>query len=141
MSTRSFLRHYLEMLAAMAVGMLVLEPVRMVAFGGSGLFDRVEPVALAMATEMSAGMAVWMRYRRHPWSMTLEMCAAMFVPFLVLFVPLWAGALSGDAVMVAGHVLMLPAMAIVLLRHRNRHRPAGEVVGSRPRTGSSRPGR
>lgn len=116
---RHFWRHYLEMVAAMFVAMMVLEPLRMVvvgALGWSGAFDRVEPLALAMATEMSAGMIAWMRFRGHGWAPTLEMCAAMFVPFLVLLVPHWAGALSADAVMVGGHVLMLPAMALVMVR-------------------------
>lgn len=126
--TRPFLRHYLEMLAAMAAGMLVLEPVRMLAsaaLGWSTLFDRTEPLAMAMATEMSIGMAVWMRFRGHGWTPILEMCLAMFAPFLLLFVPLWAGLIGRDGVMLAGHLLMLPAMALVMLRRR-------EEYGGRP---------
>lgn len=114
-----FVRHYLQMLAAMGVGMLVLEPVRMMAasaLGWTEVFEQTEPMALAMAAEMSIGMAVWMRFRRHGWTPVAEMCLAMFVPFLVLFIPLWAGLIGGTAVMVIGHVLMLPAMAIVMLR-------------------------
>ena len=37
------------------------------------------------------------------------------LPFLVLLVPFWAGAITADALMTWGHVLMLPAMAAVLL--------------------------
>jgi hypothetical protein len=121
---RPFLRHHLQMLAAMVVGMLVLEPVRMVAadaLGWSGFFARTEPLALAMATGMSLGMIAWIRYRGHRWRVMLEMCLAMFVPFLALFVPLWAGAMSGDVVVVVGHVLMLPAMALVMLRRPNEY--------------------
>lgn len=134
---RQFWRHYLQMLAAMVVAMMILEPLRMVvvdALGWSGAFDRVEPLALAMAAEMSVGMVAWMRFRGHGWQPTLEMCAAMFVPFLVLFVPYWAGVLGADAVMVGGHVLMLPAMALVLLR-----RPGGmdQHPGPLARTGET----
>lgn len=121
---RHFWRHYLEMVAAMVVGMMVLEPLRMVvvgALGWSAAFDRVELLALAMATEMSAGMIAWMRFRGQGWASTLHMCAAMFVPFLVLLVPHWAGVLSADVVMVGGHVLMLPAMALVLLSRPQMH--------------------
>ena len=45
---------------------------------------------LLMAIDMSVGMAAWMRLRGHGWASTLEMCAAMFVP--ALLVPLvWSG--------------------------------------------------
>lgn len=116
---RPFIRHYLEMLAAMMAGMLVLGPLGMIAAGSLGwsqAFERTEPMALAMATEMSVGMVAWMRFRGHGWGPALEMCLAMFVPFLVLFVPYWLGVIGEGAVMVLGHVLMLPAMALVMLR-------------------------
>ncbi len=32
----------------------------------------------------------------------------MVLPFVILFVPLWAGVLSGETLLVVGHVLMLP---------------------------------
>ncbi len=41
-----------------------------------------------MAIDMSIGMAAWMRFRRHSWGGTFEMCAAMFVP--LTFCP-WYG--------------------------------------------------
>jgi hypothetical protein len=49
------------------------------------------------------------------------MCAAMFVPYLVLLVPYWLGLLDGAAVEMGGHVLMLPAMAAVLVLGRHDH--------------------
>jgi hypothetical protein len=129
---KSFWRHFVEMVIAMGVGMAVLGPQWMMAtdaLGWSSLFRRTEPMALAMATEMSIGMAAWMRFRRHGWAPILEMCAAMFVPFLLLFIPYRLGAVGPTTVMIAGHVLMLPAMALAML-HRldeyagHRHTPA-----------------
>jgi len=133
--TRPFLRHYLEMLAAMLAGMLVLEPVRMLAvsaLGGSAVFERTEASALAMATEMSLGMAAWMRFRGHAWAPIVEMCLAMFAPFVILFVPMWSGMIGGDAVMMAGHLLMLPAMLLVMWRRREEYagRPVRELSRS-----------
>jgi hypothetical protein len=91
-------------------------------------------MAVAMATEMSVGMAVWMRYRRHRWAPILEMCAAMYAAFLILFLPYWAGVLGAGGVMVGGHVLMLPAMALVMLRraeeYAGRHRHTGRAAAS-----------
>jgi peptidoglycan/LPS O-acetylase OafA/YrhL len=68
-------------------------------------------MALVMATNMTIGMTLVMRWRRHGWRACAEMAAAMYLPFVVLFVPLWAGLLSPGGLMLWGHVLMLVAMA------------------------------
>lgn len=113
-----FGRHYLEMVVAMVVGMIALAPVWSLAgdaLGWTAFLDRTEPATLVMATNMSIAMCAWMRYRGHGWPATLEMAAAMYVPFVVLFPPMWTGLLSAHAVMMWGHVLMLPAMAAAML--------------------------
>ena len=113
-----FARHYLEMLAAMVVGMIVIGPLWHPLFGLFGqheLAERADMHLVLMATSMSIGMAAWMRYRRHPWPAIAQMCAAMYLPFLVLLGPLWAGWLSAGMASAIGHALMLPAMAIVML--------------------------
>jgi hypothetical protein len=118
------------MLVAMIVGMVVLTPLwelGLGALGASWLLDRIEPATMIMATSMSVTMVAWMRYRGHGWPANLEMAAAMYLSFAVLFPPLWLGLLSADAVMLAGHVLMLPAMAAAMLWRRDEytrhHRP------------------
>lgn len=113
-----FIRHYLEMIVAMIVGMVALGPLWSVAgeaLGWSAALERPEPMALIMATNMTIAMTAWMRYRGHGWPATLEMAAAMYVPFLLLFPPLWLGILPTSGLMIGGHVLMLPAMAGVML--------------------------
>jgi flagellar biosynthetic protein FliP len=110
--TRRFALHYAEMLLSMAAGMVLfgwLEsflPVDLMARGDVG--------AVVMATNMSLGMGLWMRIRRHPWSGIAAMTAAMYLPFAVLLVPFWAGAVSADTLFTAGHLLMLPAMALAM---------------------------
>ena len=121
---RRFIQHFLEMVIAMVVGMMVLGPVRALIIAHLGwpdLFDRPEFQALAMAADMIIAMSLWMRYRNHSWIGTVEMAAAMVLPFVVLFVPLWAGALSGDALLVVGHLLMLLAMIIAMLHRRSEY--------------------
>ena len=57
--TRSFVRHYLEMVAAMLAGMLVLHPVWMFLFpllGWSVALERPDLHTLLMATDMTLGM-------------------------------------------------------------------------------------
>jgi flagellar biosynthetic protein FliP len=110
---RHFVRHYLEMVVAMLVGMVTLGPLEGLVW--PELTARADVGVLVMATNMSIGMAAWMRFRRHSWRPIAEMCASMYAPFLVLLVPFWAGAISESALMTWGHVLMLPAMALVML--------------------------
>jgi hypothetical protein len=128
-----FVGHFLQMMAAMAVGMLVLDPVWRLIL--PDMAERVDVLALVAATDMSIGMAVWMRLRRHGWPSILEMVVAMYAPFLMLLVPYWAGGISGPAVMTGGHVLMVVAMVAVMLRrraeysHPHRAGPTARRVG------------
>jgi hypothetical protein len=121
---RRFVRHFLEMLVAMIVGMALLMPLWGLT-GLPGLGPYPELHALWMATTMTVGMSAWMAFRRHSWPAIAEMALAMYVPFVLLFLPYWAGVLSGEGVILAGHVLMLPAMVLAMLR-----RPA-EYTGHR----------
>jgi hypothetical protein len=117
---RRFVRHYLEMVAAMFVGMVVFGAlVRLfcVVTGHEEIFDHPGATAPIMATNMTLGMTLWMRHRRHSWPATAEMAAAMYVPMVVLLVPFWAGALPGGGLLAGMHILMLPCMYIAM-RHR-----------------------
>jgi hypothetical protein len=116
-TNRRFLLHYLGMLVAMAAGMGVLLPLWRLA-GLPDLRPYLELHCLLMATTMTAGMSAWMLIRKHSWAAIGEMGLAMYLSFAVLFIPYWAGLLDGAAVMMIGHILMLPAMLLAML-----HRP------------------
>jgi hypothetical protein len=116
LADRHFWRHFVEMLLAMVVGMVVLGPL------WPDLHGSTELHLLVMATNMTLGMAVWMAVRRHRWVAIAEMGLAMYVPFVVLLPPFWAGWLSAGAVFVLGHVLMLPAMLLAMLRRPSEYR-------------------
>lgn len=114
--TRKLLRfaaHYVEMVVAMAVGMVALAPL-----WPAEWVARPDVDAMAMAIDMTIAMALWMRIRRHSWPRTAEMSATMFLPFVVLLVPYWLGAISAMTVMVAAHVIMFPLMLAVMLWRR-----------------------
>jgi flagellar biosynthetic protein FliP len=124
--TRSSLRanlrfagHFLEMVVAMFVGMAALAPVW--SYAAPGLVEQPAVHAMIMATNMTVGMALWMWIRRHPWPRIAEMSAAMYLPFVVLLVPYWLGAISADALMTGGHLLMLPAMLGAMLWRRTEY--------------------
>jgi hypothetical protein len=126
-----FVRHYLEMVAAMLVGMIALGPVWSLtgkALGISEFLHQPEPMALVMATNMTVAMCAWMRYRGHSWRANVEMAASMYVPFLMLFPPLWFGLISASGLMIGGHLLMLPAMAAAMLLRPSEY--SGHCVSS-----------
>ena len=110
---RHFARHYVEMVVAMLAGMVVLGLLEGLVW--PALTARADVGVLVMATNMAIGMGAWMRFRGHSWRGIAEMSASMYVPFLVLLVPFWAGGIGEHALMTWGHVLMLPAMAAVML--------------------------
>ena len=116
-----FLRHYLEMVAAMLVGMVVLGAAVRGVLALAGLqFPAQYPelVALEMAFTMSTGMVAWMRHHGHGWASTLEMAGAMFAPAVVLVPLLWLGVIAGDALLVLEHLAMFPLMYLVMLHRR-----------------------
>jgi len=114
-----FLRHYLEMVAAMLVGMVLLgAAVRavLVLVGLQFPAQYPELAALEMAFDMSVGMVAWMRHRGHRWTSTLEMAGAMFAPAAALFPLLWLDVIAGDSLLVLEHLAMFPLMYLVMLR-------------------------
>lgn len=125
--TGAFVRHLVEMLAAMVIGMLVLGPLWRLP---ADFAARADVSALVMATDMAVAMAVWMWHRGHTTVAVVEMTAAMYASLLVPLIPWWAGALPGDAALLGGHLLMLPAMVTAMLRR------SGEYTGVHaPRSG------
>ena len=118
LSAKKFALHFAEMVVAMAVGMVALHPVWMLvldALSAGAVMDNPYTGALIMATNMTVAMSAWMKFRGHRWRPIAEMGAAMYLPFLVLFVPLALGLIGEGALMLWGHVLMLPAMAAAML--------------------------
>ncbi|NGN91147.1 hypothetical protein G5C66_00125 [Nocardioides sp. KC13] len=81
----TFALHYLQMIVAMVIGMMVIP------------------------------MAAWMRFRGHGWRPVVEMSAAMYAGFVAFFPFLWLGAIDGDGLMLLGHVLMLLLMLAAML--------------------------
>jgi hypothetical protein len=111
-----FVGHYVEMAAAMVVGMVALGPLWPAAW-----LVRADVDALAMATNMTLAMVLWMCIRRHSWPRIVEMSAVMYLPFVALLVPYWLGVLSGTGLMIAGHVIMFPLMLVAMLWRRSEY--------------------
>jgi hypothetical protein len=134
-ATKHFIRHYVEMVIAMFVGMAVLGiPAgwAMAAIGTSWaeLTDEAPALMfLGMATTMTVPMVAWMMYRGHSRRANAEMSASMFLPTLGVIALLAAEVLTDTGVLlVIEHVAMLLAMlAAMLLRpaeYLHHHAPA-----------------
>jgi hypothetical protein len=127
--TAHFIRHYLEMVIAMLLGMAVLGIPGFIALEAAGVDTEAAGVLLwGMALSMTVPMVAWMRHRGHGWLPCWEMAAAMIVPTMGALALLEAGAL-GDAHAAMGvqHVVMFPAMLGVMLLRRDEytaHEPA-----------------
>jgi hypothetical protein len=137
-STRHFVRHYLEMVAAMLLGMAVLGVPAgwlMSAVGVSS--DAPTPMLLSMAVTMTLPMVAWMRFRGHSARANAEMAASMLLPTFAVIGLLGARIVEDAGVLMLGeHVAMLLSMlAAMLLRfdeygHAHGHHAAPEAVAA-----------
>jgi hypothetical protein len=137
---RHFFRHFGEMFLAMMVGMMALAAVDAAIFAAAGtsipdVKDSAPEVwGLLMAFNMTVGMTVWMRHRRHSWAMCAEMAGAMFVPAVAAIVLFWCAVIHGRSIGGVGMAGMVPAMIAVMLLRRTEysqpvHSRAREAVG------------
>jgi hypothetical protein len=113
--TKQLVRHYIEMVGAMLLGMAVLGLPVDWAMNRLGANSN-EFMFLEMATTMTIPMVAWMMYRGHGWRANAEMSAAMFVPTFAVIGLLSAELLTDLGVlMLVEHVAMLAAMAGVMI--------------------------
>jgi hypothetical protein len=119
---RNFIRHYLEMVAAMFIGMAVLgvpaeAGLKAIGTSASALeTDAPAVLLLGMALIMTAPMVGWMRYRGHGWRPNAEMAASMFIPTFGIVGVMATGMVSDFmTLMMAEHVVMFPSMLAAML--------------------------
>ncbi len=119
---RHFARHYLEMVAAMFLGMAVLWMPAREALGAAGLSsselreDAPALLLVVMAMTMTVPMVAWMRYRGHGWRPSAEMSASMLVPTAGAIGLLGLGlAEDVDALLLGEHVAMLLGMLVAMV--------------------------
>ena len=116
--TRSFARHYLEMVLVMFLGMALLAvPARMATSALWPGVDANEPMLMLarMAAIMTLPMIPWMRWRGHGWQPSLEMAGAMVVPAIAVIALLAVGVVEAVGVLMGiEHVAMFVAMFVVM---------------------------
>ena len=127
-ANRQFARHYVEMLVAMVLGMVVIGTPAILALGAAGMSmseihdDFPALMLIAMAVAMTVPMIAWMRHRGHGWAASAEMAASMFIPAFATIALLWAGLVEDiGALMLIEHVTMLPSMFVAMLLRREEY--------------------
>jgi hypothetical protein len=90
-----FWRHFLQMLAAMVVGMIATAAIFLAIVGlktwGEVTIQYPTQALFAMAAGMTAPMVTWMVYRRMGWKNSYEMAAAMVLPVIPFLCLVWFG--------------------------------------------------
>jgi hypothetical protein len=137
-STRHFVRHYVEMVVVMFLGMAVLAlPVDgAMSLAGTSYAELGDGAMLfGMAVTMTAPMVAWMRFRGHSARVNAEMAASMLLPTFAAIGLLRAGIVGDAGVLMLGeHVAMLLGMlAAMLLRfdeYAHGHHGAAEAVAA-----------
>jgi hypothetical protein len=123
-----FLRHLLEMIVVMMLGMCVLGAAwgafHEIVFGSAfadAWRDYVGLAALAMAFNMTVPMVLWMRYRGHSWERGGEMATAMNLPLLPLLLLYSLDLIAAQAVLGLQMMLMIPAMVLAMLLRKDEY--------------------
>jgi hypothetical protein len=118
-STRRFIRHYIEMVVVMMLGMFALGAPANAVVHTSG---RTGLMLAEMAVTMTLPMVAWMRFRGHPWRPCNEMAASMLLPAAGAIALLGAGLVTGAGMlMVVEHAAMLTSMLIAMLLRREEY--------------------
>jgi hypothetical protein len=126
-ATGHFVRHYVEMVIAMLLGMLLLglpaEGVLLAVGSSTSELERDAPAVmlLGMAVVMTVPMVAWMRYRGHGWRPNAEMAASMFLPTFAVIGLMAAGAVDFWSAMGLEHTAMLPSMLVAMLLRREEY--------------------
>jgi len=117
-SRRAFVRHFVEMVLAMFLGMGVLGGLAALAFAAAGGSMSDAPGAvrvLIMGFTMTVPMVALMSYRGHDRARNAEMAASMIVPSLAAAGLAAAGALGAGGALAVQHAAMIPAMLGAML--------------------------
>ena len=138
-TTGHFVRHYLEMVLAMFLGMAVVGLPAAAAMGALGIGtaelrdDAPALLLLRMGLVMTVPMVAWMRYRGHGWPAAADMAASMLIPTFGAMALIWTDVVDDvGTLLVAEHLVMLPGMLVAMLLRRD------EYTGPAPGAGSPR---
>ena len=125
---RRFLRHLVEMIVVMMLGMCLLggafRELHVLVFGSGFAAAWREHAGLAaygMAFSMTVPMVLLMRYRGHSWERGGEMALAMNLPVLPVLALYVFDVVGFDGVLGLQMALMIPAMLAAMLYRKEEY--------------------
>jgi hypothetical protein len=125
---RHLLRHLVEMIVVMMLGMCLLggafRELHVLVFGSGFAAAWREHAGLAaygMAFSMTVPMVLWMRYRGHSWERGGEMALAMNLPVLPVLGLYVFDVVGFDGVLGLQMALMIPAMLAAMLYRKEEY--------------------
>jgi hypothetical protein len=113
-----FVRHFVEMLAVMFIGMGVFAGIAALVLGAAGteFADYSAELRVGfMGVSMVLPMVAWMAYRGHTRAQNAEMASSMIVPTVIAAALAAVGAFDAATALEVQHVVMVPAMLGVML--------------------------
>ena len=122
-----FWRHFLEMSAAMWIGMAVggaFDKAILAAFGTTITEARLsypELAVLVMGFNITVPMVAWMRHRGHGWRSSAEMGVVMFAPAVPVIALLRSDVIGFAAVCGLYCAVMMAAMLALMLYRRSEY--------------------
>jgi hypothetical protein len=126
--TGRFIRHFIEMIVVMMLGMCALggafAALHNVLFGNGfadAWRDHVGLATFAMAFNMTVPMVLWMHHRGHSWERGGEMAIAMILPALPPLVLYSVGVIPARGVLGLQMMLMIPAMLAAMLYRKQEY--------------------
>jgi len=138
--SRRFLRHFVEMLVVMMLGMGVLgvafRELHVLLFGSgfdAAWRDHIGLAPFAMAFNMTVPMVLWVRHRGHSWERGGEMAAAMTLPVLPLLVLYGFDVIPARGVLGGQMMLMIPAMLGAMFYRKEEYSAPHTAHGHRRR--------
>jgi hypothetical protein len=132
-----FLRHLVEMVLAMMIGMAVLGLLLRAVIAPLGYPDGLRPFpelsAVAMTLEMTLPMAAWMLFRGHRRAIVAEMSGAMLAPVVAVVALCLVHVLPSSSAPTLAHLTMYPAMLGAMFYRRTEYiRPHGSMAHTAP---------
>ncbi|KAF2413570.1 hypothetical protein B1729_09790 [Microbacterium sp. B35-04] len=107
----------LELLTAATVSMVLVDQITALVLsllGRSSVLAQPAGVAVVMTFDVCAGTAVWMLARGRSNRSILGMVIVTGAAFALPLLPFWLGGISGPTAVLLGHVLVVPAIALLV---------------------------
>jgi drug/metabolite transporter (DMT)-like permease len=136
-SWATFVRHLVEMIAVMVVGMyagmFLVGPALSKLFGLFGhphALDGDAESILLMVGYMVGGLVAWLAFRRYRRTTVIEIGTSLLIPYVALVGPFLVGRISAESFTTSMHALMLVLLIVAMLHRRNEFEFRPRRVGS-----------